>query len=600
MAPTIVDLLRGARRGAVRAASRVPPRLGLPRPQTTTGPGRTVVGEGVTPPVHDPALDPFAEMALLIGTAFLATADAIPYMYDRGRHAYLQEYIQPSKLLLTMTARPGLQRYESTLLPSNRPARASRPRGPLDTVDTLQERLGALQLQARPPLGPRPGGPGGGGPPTDVVTPPRKVWDPPDHLLAYDWVVSRDGGGWSKHLVVDKPNEAEVLQRLELDGVGDYTVRLRVYFTANRMSEKEVRFSVREKFLVGLGDSFASGEGNPDVGGDVRDGFGAVCEAATASIATGATPPMSTDAVWLEEKAHRSLMSGQARGAMSIQDNFGETWNPDTGPGPSSFAFTKVVWASFARSGATIRGSLLAPQGGFDDFVGAGQIEECRRTADGRPIDALLISIGGNDAGFSGVLTDLVKGDSYYHLARQYGGNDPPPVKARLDKLLGVGLPADEKGGIEVDLETLRGAVDGLRLDTPVREVYINGYPTDLFFVDGPGGPRFSACGVFDTSIGGLFSVNESEAELIKERGTLLNALIERKATEFGWHYVDVAKDFAGHGYCRDDHEKMWVGATDSCKSQGDFDGVMHPNFRGHMSVGLRYGQALEQHTLGA
>jgi len=52
---------------------------------------------------------------------------------------------------------------------------------------------------------------------------------------------------------------------------------------------------------------------------------------------------------------------------------------------------------------------------------------------------------------------------------------------------------------------------------------------------------------------------------------------------------VEVAPDFAGHGYCRRDAEEMWTRAESSCRQQGDFDCTMHPNYRNHTATALRY-----------
>jgi hypothetical protein len=545
-------------------------------------------------------MDPFAEMALLIGSNFQLGYFIIPAMYDRAAHRYRPGYINDRTLTLYLSAQPGLRRFESTLLPGNPVPQRAAPAGAgrIEDIDTLLAHLNSPPPDlARQIDDDRPGevDPFPNDPPVQGGSP---LLPPPDYLLAYDWVVSRTDSSWSKHLIIQNPKSGDTITSLVLDGVGDYTVRMRVFFTENRFAEKTVTFSVQEKFLVGLGDSFASGEGNPDRDGDLSDLGGGVCSATTASYAAGIEPGMDRDPIWLEERAHRSLLSGQARAARSLQETYGETWNDTDGPLGTTFAFTKVIWASFARSGATIRGSLLSPQGGFGDFVGAGQIEECRRTAAGRPIDALLISIGGNDAGFSGVLTDLVKGDSYYTLSGGLAGTSRTEVRDRLDFLLGVGLDEGERGGIEVDLETLRGAVDNLRRDTPVGEVYLNGYPTDLFFIEGAGGQlRFSSCDLFATE-SGLLNLTRAEGDLIKGRGELLNALLARKADEFGWHFVEIAPDFAGHGYCRNDAEAMWVRAETSCRTQGDFNGTMHPNIRGHTATALRYRQALLQHTM--
>lgn len=127
-----------------------------------------------------------------------------------------------------------------------------------------------------------------------------------------------------------------------------------------------------------------------------------------------------------------------------------------------------------------------------------------------------------------------------------------------------------------------------------------SGYPTDLFYVERPDGQlRFSACNVFKTEVG-LLSVDATEGALIKKAAETLNALSKRKAAEFGWHFVEIAPDFAGHGYCRDDAERMWIRAEESCRNDGDFDGSMHPNYRGHTVTAQRYREQLLNHTATA
>lgn len=85
--------------------------------------------------------------------------------------------------------------------------------------------------------------------------------------------------------------------------------------------------------------------------------------------------------------------------------------------------------------------------------------------------------------------------------------------------------------------------------------------------------------------------------EMIHVHGRLLNSLIERKAAEFKWHYVPVAEDFEGQGYCAPDDKTYWVGSEQSCKQQGDFLGMMPPNALGHSVSGLRLAEALRAHT---
>jgi hypothetical protein len=81
--------------------------------------------------------------------------------------------------------------------------------------------------------------------------------------------------------------------------------------------------------------------------------------------------------------------------------------------------------------------------------------------------------------------------------------------------------------------------------------------------------------------------------------GEKLNALIKRKAEKFKWHFVPVDQDFVGKGYCASEDLTYWVKAEKSCQRQGDFEGMCHPNHRGHQAYALRLSQALLKHTFG-
>ena len=110
---------------------------------------------------------------------------------------------------------------------------------------------------------------------------------------------------------------------------------------------------------------------------------------------------------------------------------------------------------------------------------------------------------------------------------------------------------------------------------------------------------KFSACDIFASAVGGLLDISENEATMIKNASRTINQLLKRKADEFGWHFISLAEDFAGHGYCEGGNNALWVRAEDSCNNQGDFDGTMHPTFRGHMLAARRYHDALVTHTMG-
>jgi hypothetical protein len=249
---------------------------------------------------------------------------------------------------------------------------------------------------------------------------------------------------------------------------GTYTVGLRVSFADGRFGERTVAVEFQDWFVVSLGDSSASGEGNPDEWGSVDVLSRGVCDNPTLGAAVREVKPAMNNPVrWSEQGAHRSIQSGPALAALSLQRNTGYTFRqPATQV--NWISLDKITFATFARSGAGIIVGLVDNQGGASDYIGAGQIEECRRAAAGRKIDALMINIGGNDAHFSGVLTDLVKNDSPYTASLKGGAKEfvkdfivplgfllPSPrrtssnretVEARLNALLGVGLAWLQRG----------------------------------------------------------------------------------------------------------------------------------------------------------
>jgi lysophospholipase L1-like esterase len=195
---------------------------------------------------------------------------------------------------------------------------------------------------------------------------------------------------------------------------------------------------VKDMLIVGLGDSFASGEGNPDVP-----------VALTAdSMEDNLYPRRARNddggsARWLDEACHRSLYSYQMRAALQVALE-----NPHGA----------VTYLGYACSGASVDRGILGPQayveyssdgqGGINEKWGGkrdGQLtrflsEDCKvapvQTSDGwacpgqnfkRPVDYVFLSIGGNDIGFSNLVA----------WTTLRGG-----VSAKLAKYLGATLPA--------------------------------------------------------------------------------------------------------------------------------------------------------------
>ncbi len=109
--------------------------------------------------------------------------------------------------------------------------------------------------------------------------------------------------------------------------------------------------TVKDVFIVSIGDSYGSGEGNPDIPQKFDDlGF------------------VSAGAKWVDERCHRSATAGAAQAAMAIE----------RGDSKSS-----VTFISLACSGGTID----APIYNGDKFEGSGMLGPFRGTVPPNPDD---------------------------------------------------------------------------------------------------------------------------------------------------------------------------------------------------------------------
>ena len=187
--------------------------------------------------------------------------------------------------------------------------------------------------------------------------------------------------------------------------------------------------AVRDIFIAGLGDSIASGEGNPDRPITLTDdGFcfrsylgtassqyyrpsragykgGRACEAPDTLQAW-----QKQSALWLNSACHRSLYSYQTRTALALA---------------VQYPHIAVTYLPLACTGATIADGLFGsqrareclPTKSANTCSGSvnGQLTELReavaaaqRRQPDRRLDLVLLSIGANDIYFSGLVADVI------------------------------------------------------------------------------------------------------------------------------------------------------------------------------------------------
>jgi lysophospholipase L1-like esterase len=341
-----------------------------------------------------------------------------------------------------------------------------------------------------------------------------------------------------------------VVEKLPL--IGSYQVQLTVRSRTKLVSagySHTQNVTLRNIVIACLGDSYASGEGNPDQDGIAGSSDRAYCNNITAvQVAEGSKSDfveLRQEAQWFEKLAHRSMRSGYALAARTIEEM-----------DPHSV----VTFINLSISGAKIQQGLLQQQ---EDrpWMRKGQLGYLEELVKENKIDYVLLSIGGNDVGFSNILTEATLGTI-----------DLVNINDYLRRI-----------------ESLRVSYHALDLYMKSRlnigKVLIGEYPTQLFS-NNLTPPIINtnqySCELFQTPTGYL-SIEYDEIINLNKIGEALQKLRMSVAAELGWLYAgDIAEAFKGHGYCSTPEETYWITATYSCNNQGDTRGTMHPNAKGH------------------
>jgi PKD repeat protein len=288
-----------------------------------------------------------------------------------------------------------------------------------------------------------------------------------------------------------------------------------------------VEVEPRNFFVISIGDSLSSGEGNP-----------------------AAESP-----IWSNLQCHRSMAAGSAKAAKKLEDE-----DPKT----------TVSFAHLACSGGSTDKGLTGPFAGVQPAGGViqdPQIPKIAQLAEGREIDAVVFSIGANDLEFGPVLKKCIKSvfDCFNGLETIPDPLDPDGeatvpefVLRRREAMSGNYAKVAswlQAAGVQPDRTYSLSYPDSTHLDAPGQE----------FCGSGPA----------------LMSTAEWEW-MFNSVATPLDDNFRTASAIHGWKYVDGAGEaFRAHGYCSAD---TWITSlTDSFGEEiWSPAGAFHPNDRGY------------------
>ncbi|WP_409560432.1 hypothetical protein [Hyphomicrobium sp. MC8b] len=338
----------------------------------------------------------------------------------------------------------------------------------------------------------------------------------------------------------------------------------------------QINIKVRDILIAGMGDSFASGEGNPDM--PVRFSRERTSDYSTLGMYASLTgyPArigpwkelgdaafIKENARWLDQACHRSLYSEQLRTSLqlAIEDPHravtfvgvscagaeitdglflrykGNEWVPNP---PRYSQLSAVAEAQCGKS----KTQLVKLTEAYDQNGAVPELQDlimhqCPQDS-ARKIDLVLLSIGGNDIGFSRILANTVLSNE--SLLRELGGwlgeiHSDAEISTALQNL-------------GPRYKALNRAIHAL-LYVPWEEsdrILLVAYPGLALQGDGS---QICASGNAGMDVVPDFQLDRTRLKLAMWFADKLNRQMRDSAQEFGWTYVEThRRDFIGRSIC--------------------------------------------------
>jgi hypothetical protein len=416
------------------------------------------------------------------------------------------------------------------------------------------------------------------------------------------------------------------------------TYRLKVTAADGSVTPAE-NIAVKDLLVVGIGDSFASGEGNPEVPAllDRRNGISPYIKLSatdnnipdngqiipTRELSSNGKIASGTAARWLDPQCHRSIYSAQARTAIALalsgerhhavtfvsyacsgaeitdglfwpQDHrectdvgtagntlhrpqisavvaaltqSGTSYQPFSPTIPTSDTYRKLTIDVVSRKGYS---QIRSTNNACKSWPGVDKVRNNPLLLSGkigRPIDLLLVSIGGNDMGFGPLVTKAVVNSGF--LRKNFPIFTDIAILIYQKAARGITI-ADAKrnlGMFKDRFAMLQQAItQKFEMKDPVSgapqsgRVILSAYPRI-----GSDSKGFCPPGNAGMNISTLFSVlpdlspddrpNDVTPRRADEISVTLNTRLATIAKDYGWVFADGQKNgqltqFKNHGFC--------------------------------------------------
>ncbi len=328
------------------------------------------------------------------------------------------------------------------------------------------------------------------------------------------------------------------------------------------------QIKVRDILIAGLGDSIASGEGNPDrtvalsdegfcfrsyLGGAGREFYRPSRAGYKGGRACGTSGSLDTwqqyGALWMNAACHRSLYSYQTRAALALAVRY---------------RHIAVTYLPLACTGASIPNGILGSQRARECLTAKssakcqgtvnGQIAQlrealatARRRQPDRKLDLVLMTIGANDINFSGLVSDVIV--------------DAATERALFRRSGLIGSVDDSRSSLARDLPQsfarLRAALKPL-LDNDLSRVVFVSYANPALANGGApcagGKAGFDVHPSFNADPGRLATVTDYVQNeflpRLKALASCQSGVICRDPAVDRMAFVETHQAFADHGFC--------------------------------------------------